>query len=398
MSEPSTERVMVVLLGGRSAPAVLGALAARPCLVEAINSADQPDGGRQMASALRGVAGIRFGALDRRVDPYDKDAVYRLCRELGERYDPPSMVLNLSAGTKVMALGAYQLALERNIPAIYVVTNRQQVLNVTTSEQFPFPVLDIRSYLACYGRSPQSVFDFSRLSVDEQQAIALANSFVEVGQPAFQVLDLIRRRAGNSVGGPCGIDHYKPRAEQLAVWQILERTGIVQDVGIRGGQFWFTIPTKSDFEFLKGTWLEVYVWDQARKLRRENGDPVFFDARSSLEIPSDRLNARKEIDVALLYDGQLIHCSCKSGRNNVWETRHLDELSSVSQLIGGDFCSRVFVTSQPKPDEKSQDYGAYLRFLDQARDRRIVVITQEQLASIGQVLREIAEKPIYPRI
>lgn len=80
--------------------------------------------------------------------------------------------------------------------------------------------------------------------------------------------------------------------------------------------------------------------------------------------------AYKEIDVGLMYAGQLIHCSCKSGGKNIWSTEHLDELSAVSSLIGGRFCSRVFITSKPKPCEGSDEHDSYQRFSRQAEIER----------------------------
>lgn len=158
------------------------------------------------------------------------------------------------------------------------------------------------------------------------------------------------------------------------------------------------IQTSADYEFLKGTWLEIYVWDQARQQRAKGNAPLFQDAQFNFEIPSDVTGAYKEIDVGLMYAGQLIHCSCKSGGKGIWATEHLDELSAVSSLIGGRFCSRIFITSKSPPDAGDDEYEGYRRFLQQAKDREIVVIAGDQLRSIGAVLAREADRPTFPRV
>jgi len=64
-------------------------------------------------------------------------------------------------------------------------------------------------------------------------------------------------------------------------------------------------------------------------------------------------------------------------------------------ILGGRFASRLFVTNQFPPPETDKDY---MKFLAQAKDREIVVVTGETLPNISQILRDEALRPTYWRI
>ncbi|MGB3220988.1 MAG: DUF1887 family CARF protein [Anaerolineae bacterium] len=167
----------------------------------------------------------------------------------------------------------------------------------------------------------------------------------------------------------------------------------------KNSHFSFILRSDADFEFLKGTWLEVFVWNEARNQRTKQGLPVFDDVKFNFEIPADASGARKEIDVGLMVGGQMIHCSCKAGSKGIWSTDHLDELRAVSSLMGGRFCSRLFITSKKSPVQGDSDWKDYQFFQKQAADRLIVVITGDKLLQVGTCLTiEAGNRPTYPRI
>jgi hypothetical protein len=67
--------------------------------------------------------------------------------------------------------------------------------------------------------------------------------------------------------------------------------------------------------------------------------------------------------------------------------------------VGGEFASRVFVTNVLPPTEQDPpSHREYLRFVEQARDRKTVVVAGGRLADIGKILANQVTKPEYPRI
>jgi hypothetical protein len=326
------------------------------------------------------------------------DAAYALCSKLVAHHGAERVTINLSAGTKIMALGAYECARECAIPAYYVDTNNGHVLNVTTRVDTRLPTFDVGGYLACFGRSPVATLDPSHLQPDLATSIRLAAALADGGAPACRALERIRRHGQGKGRRTCTIKNYAPSEEEQRVWQLFTSYGALAAFDHAGGTVTFTVPSDSAFHLLSGAWLELFVGDQARQLTDRRGEPLFTDVLVGFEIPSDETGARKEIDVGMMYQSQLIHCSCKTGSTNPWSTDYLDELRAVSSLIGGRFCSRIFVTNQAAPVEGDSASKDFRRFLNQAKDREIVVVTGEQLVALPDVLRREAVKPTYQRI
>lgn len=150
------------------------------------------------------------------------------------------------------------------------------------------------------------------------------------------------------------------------------------------------IRSNNDLEFFKGNWLEAFVYNEALNEKDMVGYPIFDYCDISLEIKLDQ--AEKEIDVACIHEAQLIYCSCKTDKDP-FKTLYLDELRSISSMIGGRFCSRVFVTNAVFSDQTKQS-----QFLDQSKQREIVVVTGNELANIGKILTKQAIKPDFWRV
>lgn len=151
----------------------------------------------------------------------------------------------------------------------------------------------------------------------------------------------------------------------------------------------------NDFEANKAAFKDICEKYKGEEIYLKEGKPLFNDVAVSLEIPSGF--ATKEIDVACIYKNQLIHCSCKSGKSP-FKTSYLDELSAVSNLIGGRFCSRIFITNQMLDSELSQERQQWDLFREQANQRGIVIIKGDELAKAGDILKKQAINPDFSRV
>jgi hypothetical protein len=299
-----------------------------------------------------------------------------------------------------MALAAYEFAKSRDIPALYVDTTGKRLIDVTTGVEQPLPKVDVEQYISCFGRSCHSKLMLDTLSVAVEQAQGVAQEIVTFGEPGQEVLTYIRINGkGRSEPRTVAIKNYIPTDEQQKVWQYLVDVGLLASIECQSTKFKFTIKRHGDYAFLEGGWLELYCWHQATHQFAENGEALFDGSAFNFEIPSNEHGARKEIDLGLIYAGQMLICSCKAGTNKIWSTEHLDELSAVSSLIGGRFCSRIFITSKPALNKEERGaFAEYERFLNQAKDRELVVIDGDKLASVGTLLAKEAIKPTYWRV
>lgn len=273
MAVQAERPVMILLTGGRSTPAVLGALALQPRVLEFVNSADQPAREDEIRSALASLPDQEPARRGLNVAAYDMNATYQACAELIGRHKQGPFVINISCGTKVMAIGAYEYARQEQIPVLYVDTGGKRVLDLTTHQDFPTPPMDVEGYLACFGRSPRWLFDVRAMSVSLEAAVGVAQYLAQAGASAIDVLELIRLNGGGKGRRTCWIKKYLPDAQEAAVWRYLTDIGLLDGAEAEGSHFRFVIKASADYEYLKGAWLEIYAWDQARQQRSKDGAP-----------------------------------------------------------------------------------------------------------------------------
>ena len=386
------QTLMIVLAGGRSTPAVLGALALKPDVVGFITSRDQPYKENEIRDVLKQVPNMEF-AKGKSVPAFDKGPTYEACERLVQETEATRVLLNAASGTKVMAIGMYDYGRDHDAPVYYVDTVGNRVIDLISNQQLPLPGLTIADFLACFGRQLQE----KRSDEAWEQDAPIAKTLVNMGNPALTVLECVRKYGEGKGKRTKTIKKYAPTQAETAVWTFLQEHNLLSGFEQRGNSFRFTIPDNEAFAFLSGGWLEAYVGAAAKALRNKEGDPLFDDVKIGFEIP-DSAGAKKEVDVGMMYGGQFIHVSCKSGGKRPWQTSYLDELRTVSSLVGGNFCSRIFVTAQPQPAEGADDYQGYQHFLEKARDRKIIVVTADQLPDIAKVLEKEAVRPTYRRV
>jgi len=385
--------LMLVLVGGRSTPAVLAVLALKPNIVGFITSNDQPDQETEIKKVLEQIPDLEL-SISESVPAFDKHPTYEACSRIVQAVGAKQVLLNAASATKAMAIGMYDYGRKHDFPVYYVDTMGNRVIDLVSSEEHPLPGLTVADFLSCFGRQ---LHEKRSEEVWDENA-PTAQTLVDMGSPALSVLSYVRQYGGGKGKRTKTIRRsYEPSSDELEVWAFLQRQNLLSGFEMSPGGFRFTIPNNDAFTFLSGGWLESYVGAIAKGLRNQNNDPFFDDVKIGFEIP-DRTGAKKEVDVGMMYGGQFIHVSCKSGSENPWKTQYLDELRTVSSLVGGNFCSRIFVTAQPEPAKNSGGCRGYQHFLKQAKDRKIVVVTGDQLLEMSQVLQKEATRPTFPRV
>lgn len=369
------EIVQILLVGGRQAPNLLGVQLLQPKVVEMLVSQDEKSKIKDLKAALHPLTKVTETPIV--IDAHNYQQCFDACMGLIERHAGKTVQFNLTAGTKIMAFAAYNAARERHLQAFYVNTAKAEIVWLSRNKQPNQPFhLTIKQYLSSYGRQPKRKFDFSKLSFDKPIAIDAANILANAGDDGVELLNLIKTLQGSGARTIPFIE-LSSNAQQLA--RQLTQMGCLASSG-KGA----IIRSNEDWNFFKGDWLEIYVWNKALRLQ------IFDECALSLRIPADK--AEKEIDLACMYQGQMIHCSCKTNRKP-FDTAYLDELRAVSDLIGGRFCTRIFVTNISFPNDETRG-----KFLDQAKQREIVVVTGDKLPDFDIILRKQAERPDYRRV
>ncbi len=400
MDEYNSKRVMVILVGGRLTPNFIGILHHQPSIVECIVSEDEASKYSDVLEVLTALPNIEL-ALEPRylVSAFDLEQTLAVCQKILEEHKDAEVIFNITAATKIMGIAAYEAAKQAGVPAIYVDTMHGLFINLTGPQASPAPInIKLQEYLRFFGRSPSPTFAWNQLTVSPDTAVGVAAQLAMDGEASRSLLSRLR-------------PHWQGKGKRTVTlkqaanlsdgeWTLLETlndSGMISQLQRTAtGVLSFLLPNDANCNFLNGTWLEIYVWDQARKCSLPNGLSLFSDCDFSFEIPSTD-GTRKEIDVGCIYQGQLIHVTCKTEKAP-FSVSYLDEVRAVSSLVGGRYCSRLFVTNSSPPSDGSGGWQDYQRFLDQANARQIVVVTGDQLSNVRDVLYAQAIRPKYWRI
>jgi hypothetical protein len=382
------ETLQILLVGGRQIPNFLGVMLLRPDRVHFLVSKDDKNALDNLYETLAKMEGLVLPDKSQLpdIDANDYQANIAALERILSDYPNARVSFNLTCSSKVMAFAAYEVARHEDIKTFYVDTAKGRIIWLKGKEVEEMPIrISIEQYLMAYGRKPKYKYKkdediFNRLTFSQKAAAEAANVLASGCGKYLGFLQRIRNTEGNG-----------PRKVSISSEIDINLATLLADLGIvdySKDNRHFIIRSNEDWNFFKGDWLEIFVWHEVKKLQEQATEPFFDDIAIGLEIPME--GAKKEIDLACIYRAQLIHCSCKTGRDS-FNTKHLDELSAISSLIGGNFCSRVFITDRMLPNNAKS-------FLDQAKQRKIVVVTGKELPKIGEILKKQAENPDYPRI
>ncbi len=392
-----SKRVIVLVLGGRLTPNLVGILLHQPTVIEFVVSKDTPARYAEICTVLEQFANLDYRAEPHYLSAYDFLANRDTCLTIAQAHPGAEVIFDITSAPKVMGFAAYEVARFLHQRAVIIDTANGRLIDLIPPTTATMPIqISLEQYLACYGRRPIFTFDFDKLSVGRWQAIEAARYLATAGLVAAETMDKLRSWSQGKDKRTIPFKKTQPlSSEAREILRKLQSFGFITDLQEHiDGRVQYSILNDMDWNYLEGTWLEVFVWDQAKQCLNEEGEPLFRDSNLgfSFEIPSN--GARKEVDVGYTYYGQLVHVSCKTG-TTPFRNQYLDELRAVSSLVGGRFTSRLFITNAFPPPETDRDYA---RFLAQAKDREIVVVTGEKLPDVSAILKQQALRPQYSRI
>lgn len=160
-------KLMLALIGEQPIPNLLPIRYLKPEHVLMVYS----DRTEPVTSRLQQVLAGELDVAQCRADAYDPVSVFRTIDEELEKFGQAEVAVNLTGGTKIMTLAAYQVALQRGIPFLYLQSERQD------------------SYLYSYRFGPSGVPELVEatvippvISIDDYLRVHVGNYSVE-GKP-----------------------------------------------------------------------------------------------------------------------------------------------------------------------------------------------------------------------
>ncbi len=256
--------------------------------------------------------------------------------------------LNVTGGTKLMALAAYEAFAENNKNIIYCDTEHQKIITL-----FPgYDVIDLKAelsiedYLNSYGYTIEET-----KQVEDIEKYFELFSFIEDTNSISSFMEMftkIREHLAN--------EHkiHQPKFTISSANQLFQFQKNFDNYFIQfGKQKKSSIKVELAY-FKSGDWLEFYVYYSLKK--KKNLCPLVGVRLKNQE------GVENEIDVIVLKDYRLNMYSCKSGKKD--NQFDLYQLESLRNLTSGTFGKGIFVTA----NKHSQ------KFLDRARELSINVV------------------------
>jgi hypothetical protein len=289
----------------------------------------------------------RFKVEERVILPYDLQNVIQTCEAVLADYQDCELSLNITGGTKISTLGAFQVFYSADKPIWYVNSRDHQIQQVSPgSDSLPIEA-NITGWQqdedAVQKRRPITKF-LTELAAAKERLIGELNKAV----PDTNGLKL-----------PCTIKlPVIPEMEELA--KLLEQLGFAKRTG--GG---VSVATLEMANFLKGFWLEEHVYTTALGV---GADEVKLNVTGTWDTAVKR-PPTNEFDVMIAKGTQLSIISCKTANPN--RTRegeaesigkeYLYELDSLGDTALGLFGKRMIASARPISNSYVRDRAGVMR-------------------------------------
>jgi len=310
--------ILVCLVSQQAMANVIPALELRPEKVVLLTTSREMGTAENIKKVLN-ESGIDTEIFHDLISPYNLDKIKLIIRKLFDEYKN-DMILNVTGGTKTMAISAFEIFKENNKPVIYYDPDHHSIMSLTNNSE-PEKVknkLDIKSYLKSYG---YEIYEEGTTKGRAESKEKFFAGFDETRFIEFSLfLDYIRKnyqlnepRINRSLTG-------------FTFTKNFDVIRIIDDKSKESLQY-----DLSTFAF--GDWLEDYFY---LKLKKENYDDVKYAVKFKTN------GIENEIDVLASKDCKLFLYSCKSGKS---EQKDLMQIDILRKLAGGIFGKAFFLST-----------------------------------------------------
>jgi len=323
---------------------------------------------REVVSAFDGR--VRGRVHPQGVDPMDALQVARVVAQAVEHCGGARQVLvNVTGGTKPMAIGAYQAAREAGADAVYVDSEQERLIHYLGDrmeiQPFDLHPLSVVRYLRIHGKELDEERSAQRALREEE--VAMARALREGGSRWLDGMFALQALVEEGAVGPQG--DLRLKLERVRFPEGMLDRAVSLGLLHRAEGRWLL--SGAWREFFRGGWLEAYVCEALR------ATGAFMDVVARRHLRG----AASELDVAFVLNAKFGVVECKRGRPR--GRQDMDRLYTLREYLGGSF-GRAFLVS----GRARQNMG--LPALERAGEYRIHVISRKDLARVDQViLREM---------
>jgi hypothetical protein len=271
------------------------------------------------------------------------------CQSRASSHEGNDIALNLTGGTKLMALAAQSVANAANWRTFYVDVDTDQVSWLHKDAPTPRSLteqLRLRHYLRSYGFGLQSPRQRPQASPAQQSlADTLVRQIGTLEQPLAQ-LNWLAQQAEDKRSLDVRMDVQQQSNHGLEA--LLRNFSDSDALTIAGDAIHFA--GEASRSFVKGGWLELHVFNTINAL---TGELKIRDKAANLEV-IDGTGVKSELDIAFMAHNRLFIIECKTARMDKPEAPKANDtlfkLAENSRRIGGLGTHGMLVSYRPLRD------------------------------------------------
>ncbi|KXW57589.1 CRISPR-associated protein [Ferrovum myxofaciens] len=325
-------QVHIVLVSAQTAPNLLPALdpAMKPKKVIMLVSKKMCS----QADALENVFrqnGIKTERINL-VNEHDFKDLERTILNLAASHEIESIALNVTGGTKLMAIAAQSIAQAAKWPVFYVDVDTDEVIWIIDKAQHNHKLtehLRLRHYLLGYGFEIDGQVE--RPQPDSRHETLIRTLLLNIGSlehPLSQLNWLTQIAEDKKI---FSVEMNDKQRDSLGLSTLLRHFEDAGSLKVNGSTIRFTDEVERDF--VKGGWLEHHVYRTVESLTNELG---IRDKAANLTIAKN--GVRKEMDVVFMARNRPFVIECKTARMDKPEAPKANDtlfkLADVSRVGG----------------------------------------------------------------
>lgn len=314
----------------------------------------------------------------------DQQHIFTLLNDIQSQCEGQIPMLNLTGGTKLMALAAAEWAYANDVPTFYIDTATDQIVLLGLQwEYFPLPdILNFRDLLGAYG---YSVEKFIQAPVPQERRTILSDMLALIcsahpdTEKSLRSLNFYAQQAKTARDMVV-----EDKAVQTEKWK--ELLNLCRNAGmLQYGNGYVTFPNEEARAWCNGIWLEEFVRMALYKLK--NGKKINSWA-SSVNVVRNKV--ANELDAIFSVRNRLFIIECKTAKINS-SNNHVDssrisnvlyKADSLHDRLGGIFAQSMLCSIEPLSQAEQK----------RAREMGIVTVTGKELLKLDEILLRWSSK------
>lgn len=334
----------IVLLGGQLLPVYIGALERKPQVIHILYTKETV---RLKTRLVKQFSGIQI--FDYQTDPYNFDSIQETVTNIICNNEDVTFELNLTCGTKLMALASQQVFETLDCFRFYIDQN-QNIIDLSNGTKFKISsTISTKVFLSLSGHN---TFSSSTLKSFNKEELKLASSIFELRKNKSGIGELFKLFRTLKVDSESECFSFNNSKYEIS-WN-------KNNLSVKAPRFSLNAKGKNAFKILTtGLWWELIIsmavndWNSAKEILMS----VAIKSNENMSID------KNEIDILINTGQNVFFIECKSG--NITQS-DLNKIRTVSKLYGGISSKSILISFYKPKDhliEKCRDLGIEIFYL-----------------------------------